>query len=404
MRPHSPQKLAPRVRTRRASPARCIIVSRLYQDPHTRLVFPCLEAADADDHTDYRIAYSLYSFLFTLLHPALSSFSYPSHTLSSCTLSSPPPGGAYATGMSKVDTELPGTSRSCAARSRLPLRVACTGEQRSRKSSTWRPRIGSQQERRHDTTQDRRMWLEARASIVTHAVSPPARTSCFSHPHGTVVCRSYPARPSLSRLAHAVADGDDHLTVVPCLAAAHVRADTLASNLLSSPSRRSPSSLDQPTLSSLPLRHLPSICPVCSPVHLRPGRRLITASGLRCALPSCPAPPPFFTAPGTSDTPMSSGSSSWCMRASDKAQFRQHALAHGALSQGWKTWRGAGLSPRRTIIPLGPPVTQLRLTSCAWTMPLMPPRGRRLRCCLRLLPAPNAPSCLPRLSFWMRAC
>ncbi|KAI0334489.1 hypothetical protein GY45DRAFT_42432 [Cubamyces sp. BRFM 1775] len=305
--------------------------------------------------------------------------------------------------MSKVDTELPGTSRSCAARSRRPLWVACTGEQRSRRSSTWRPRIGSQQERRHDTTQDRRMWLEARASTVTHAVSPPARTSCFSHPHGIVVCRPYPARPSLPRLAHAVADGDDHLAVVPCLAAAHVHADTLASNLLPSPSRRSPSSLDQPTLSSLPPQHHPPICPVCSPVHSRPGRRLITAPGSRCALPSCPAPP-FFTAPGTSDTPTSSGSSSWRMRASDTAQPHDSTRSRTARLARAGRHGEARASLRRTIIPLGPPVTHT--TTDLMCLDNAPDASVRPPPALLFAtpPRPNAPSCLPRLSPWLRAC
>lgn len=208
----------------------CIIVSRLYQDP-ARARNPCQDAEDADDHMDY----------FTHIHPLRmfihfftpGIFLYP--FLCSAHITSPHPLLSFnplplfprrfhSLGFPEIIPEPPGTSRCCAARSR---RLSDDVYRRTvdeiildQVPTNWLVAGGWI---RHDARP--REWLEAPSSIATAAASPPARAFLFVHAH-TVSSSFLPARFFKTRLVHAEADGDDHLIVVPYLAAVYVRRHT----------------------------------------------------------------------------------------------------------------------------------------------------------------------------------
>ncbi|RPD82103.1 hypothetical protein L226DRAFT_16275 [Lentinus tigrinus ALCF2SS1-7] len=235
MAPRSPpQKLVVRVRTRRAPPARTVLCITTVSRPTRRI--PCLDAEDAHhDHGHYHAYSPLPIFIhFITRHSYFPYFALPSHhnpphpILRSALL--PPPRRLHFPGHSDVSTELPETSRCCAARPRrrhLDDVRRRTVDEHTLEHGAYGAACSRRCRTRHDTRPQ--VWLETSTSRETSFASPPARAFLFLRTH-TVLSFVLPSRsPSQSRLAHAAADGDDHLVVVTCLAAAYVRADTLAS-------------------------------------------------------------------------------------------------------------------------------------------------------------------------------
>lgn len=297
---------------------------------------------EADDHTDY------HTFPFTHFYSLhyTRHFSSPRSPIPLFPLV-PTFGWCSCYGSSKVAPELPGTLRSCAARSRRPSRTACTGEQQTRTPSTMAPtdRLEAGASTRHDTRPAGPDLRRARPQ--RRALPRPLRALLVFHTH-TVLSYVDPSRsPSQSRLVHAAADGDDHLTVVPCLAAAYVYADTPASKPSSALSSF-PFPLGSAT-SLLPSATAPPhLCPydlfLCWCVPVAPDHRHWIV--LHDVLPrfSIYSYSPWLLVPST--RPRAPVQARGARAPATQRTSRQHALAHGAPSQGWKIWRGAGLTRR----------------------------------------------------------
>ncbi|KAI0361127.1 hypothetical protein OH77DRAFT_398644 [Trametes cingulata] len=118
----------------------------------------------------------------------------------------PPSGGANAYGLSKVDTELPGSSRSCAARSRRP--PGRRAPETATENNLDHGAFGSACSRSVDTTRHKTAGCGLRRPRPQRRVL--SRLLCallVFHTH-TVPSSVDPSRSSSqSRLAHAAADG-----------------------------------------------------------------------------------------------------------------------------------------------------------------------------------------------------
>ena len=311
---------------------------------------------------------------------------------------SPPSAVIPLSRASDVPTELPGTSRCCAARPRrrhLDDVRRRTVDEHTLEHGAYGAACSRRCRTRHDTRPQVAGGIDVHRDVCfAHA----ARAFLFLRTH-RVSSFVLPSRsPSQSRLTHAAAHGDDHLSVVTCLAAAYVRADTPASWLFVSFST-------SPPLGSA-TAHLPRSPPdspnyaVCSPplpIALCSVRwRLITAIGTRSAFP---APSPFSSYFPGFRQPTDSGSSSWSMRASDVAQLQQHSRSRTArIARAGR--HGEARAPRHRPAPHPGPAVH-RLIDNPPYVPVPTPRHLRVAsACPRslLLPPrtlrPVRPRCL----------
>ncbi len=293
---------------------------------------PCQDAEDADD---YGLPHA-YSHLRIFIHfftrhsyfPYLASPRIPTlRSPSSAPLLSPFCGDPTSPGRATSPRASRNVSLLRCADTPSPLR-RCVPEN-SRRTHPRHGTYGTACSRRYRTRHDTRpqVWLEASASLVMSSASSTCARFLVPRTY-TVLSFVHPSRSlSQSRLAHAAADGDDHLIVVTCLAVAYVRADTPASWMFVSFSTSPPlGSVSAHTPRSPPVSPNYAVCspPNCALVHpLAPDHR-------RRDVLRVPSPvSPFLLLPGFRQ-PTSSGSSSWRMRASDVAQLQQHSRSRTA--------------------------------------------------------------------------
>ncbi|TFK94947.1 hypothetical protein K466DRAFT_724 [Polyporus arcularius HHB13444] len=286
---------------------------------------PCQDAEDADDYglphaySHLRIFihfFTRHSYFPYLAPPRIPTLRSPS----SAPLLSPFCGDPTSPGRATSPRASRNVSLLRCADTPSPLR-RCVPEN-SRRTHPRHGTYGTACSRRYRTRHDTRpqVWLEASASLVMSSASPTCARFLVPRTY-TVLSFVHPSRSlSQSRLAHAAADGDDHLVVVTCLAVAYVRADTPASWMFVSFSTSPPlGSVLAHTPRSPPVSPNYAVCspPNCALVHpLAPDHR--RRDVLRVSSPVSP----FLLLPG-SRQPTSSSSSSWRICNSTRARARR---------------------------------------------------------------------------------